>query len=72
MNKLFFKIIKVLSVNLIILLTGIFGIEVIYKISSKEPIINFNKYPIPRLKCQVEINYDVSNIYQSDSLDWQV
>ena len=60
------EIIKIIYTNLVLILIGILGIEIFYKISNKEPLINLNRYGIPRLKCNSNTIYDVSNIYESN------
>ena len=57
---------KIFFFNLILILLGFLAIEIFNKILSKESIIIFNKYSIPRLKCNTKLNFDVSNIYESD------
>tara|TARA_Y100001968_G_scaffold320824_1_gene354355 strand:+ start:432 stop:1511 length:1080 start_codon:yes stop_codon:yes gene_type:complete len=62
-GKKYISLIKILSTNISLLILGLVFIELFFKFSKKEPLFITSKYPIPKLKCNINYKYDVSHLY---------
>ena len=67
-KNVFYKSIKILSVNLLLILFGIIICEIFLKLKNNSLKLNFKRFPIPNLVCNRKVTFDISHLYKSSDV----